>query len=337
MARLNLLHAALFFWVALVAAQSVKLDRLTHQGCLQGRQPLHFALAGSSRTEKHLRECLNTCERKGQPLVAFGTDHCFCSDDVPLDIPSLDNDRCNVNCQNGLNDNCIRVPEGSVPKGEMLFNVFKIGPRQFNGPKRYAKGHGKLGKITAQGCYDVKARPSSPEHIRIVNYETRLECARFCAAEGKPLALIGAACYCVKSYPRFDLAAQLRKCYLPCFSDEDETCRRPYTYMPPYQRKNLERDYISVYDTGLGVDVEIDPSWPTDEEEDEIPKAFKMSKVSKEAPEASEASKETASEPSDMDQPPKQPCHKAEYPSPLSHYFKDNTPAKCHHFCSQGG
>ncbi|KAF4454452.1 hypothetical protein F53441_3079 [Fusarium austroafricanum] len=309
MARLNLLYAALFFWVALVAAQSAKLgDLVTQHGCFQGKQPLHFAIAGSSRTEKHRKACFNTCQRKGQPLIAFGTNHCFCADDTPLGIPSLANSHCNVNCLNGLDDNCIKAPEGDAPKGEMLFNVFKILSRPYNEPKIYAMNRGKLRKITAQGCYKGIAGSQLVAHIRISNDETRIECARLCASEGKPLALISRACYCAKAYPHADLAIGDSECHMPCLSKDDERCHR--SPMGSYHD-------FAAYDTGLGVDVEISRKVLFDHEE---------------------TLEKTSSKLSGTDQPLKQSCYKAAPSKTLSRYFgRKNSPEVCHSFCNRKG
>ncbi|EMT71379.1 hypothetical protein FOC4_g10009878 [Fusarium odoratissimum] len=222
MATFSLLHAALFFWVALVAAQSSNLEALKHKGCYRARSR-NFVVGGFSRNEVQRQKCVDTCTRRGQQWIAFDSVNCFCSNAAPPSYHQVDNNRCNAQCVGILNGDCVKQPRNhAFGEEDELFAVFSIpsmandetnalpshhrqGPSiQKTEPKQLATNRGKVGKITAQGCYHVTMRPTFRKRMLIRDDDSRRDCAKACAEDGKPLAFIsGHACYCGRSneYP----------------------------------------------------------------------------------------------------------------------------------------
>ncbi|KAF4496248.1 hypothetical protein FAGAP_7618 [Fusarium agapanthi] len=328
MATFSLLHAALLFWVALAAAQSSDLKALKHKGCYWSR-PTNFVVGGFSRTEVERQKCLDTCTRRGQQWIAFGSINCFCSKTAPS-YHQVDNNRCNAQCIGILDDDCIKQPRNNYAFGEEdeLYASFSIpsivndetnrlsshhrqGPSiQTTESKQLATNRGVVGKITAQGCYRISGRSSMLMKVLIRDDDSRRECAKICAQDGKPLALIsGNDCSCGTMYPARDATADSDKCYMPCLSDGDNRCQRGSEYNPAHHDP-----YTTVYDTGLGLDIETLPSNDT-----ELPSSEKIS------PKHTEPNGH-----------PGQACY-SKVPATITQVFARNSPMLCHRFCQRRG
>ncbi|KAH7470027.1 hypothetical protein FOMA001_g14285 [Fusarium oxysporum f. sp. matthiolae] len=328
MATFSLLHAALFFWVALVAAQSSSLEALKHKGCYRARSR-NFVVGGFSRNEVQRQKCVDTCTRRGQQWIAFDSVNCFCSNAAPPSYHQVNNNRCNAQCVGILNGDCVKQPRNhAFGEEDELFAVFSIpsmandetnalpshhrqGPSiQKTEPKQLATNRGKVGKITAQGCYHVTMRPTFRKRMLIRDDESRRDCAKACAEDGKPLAFIsGNACYCGRRYPRPDSIVGAYKCYMPCLSDDDDRCQRATQYNPV-----RHSPYIAVYDTGLGVDVEIHDPFTT-----------------------SQNAEETSTKHTEPNGHPGQACYKTVPTDTVSKLFARNSPMLCHRFCQREG
>ncbi|KAF4956993.1 hypothetical protein FGADI_3405 [Fusarium gaditjirri] len=329
MATFSLLHAALLFWVALAAAQGSDLKALKHKGCYWSR-PTNFVVGGFSRTEVERQKCLNTCTRRGQQWIAFGSVNCFCSKTAPS-YHQVDNNRCNAQCIGILDGDCVKQPRNNYAPGEEdeLYAVFSISSIATDETKRLSSHHrqgssipatepkqlttnqGKAGKITAQGCYYISTRPSMHRKVLIRDDDSRRECAKICAQDGKPLALIsGHACSCGGMYPATDATADSSKCYMPCLSDGDDRCQRDPEYNPA-----RHDPYTAVYDTGLGLDVQTEASIAT--------KLLNSEKTSL---------KHT--EPNGH---PGQACYRKVPASPVYKVFAANSPMRCHRYCQRKG
>ncbi|KAF5625776.1 hypothetical protein F25303_11246 [Fusarium sp. NRRL 25303] len=330
MATFSLLHAALLFWVALAAAQGSDLKALKHKGCYWSR-PTNFLIGGFSKTEVQRQKCLDTCTRRGQQWIAFGSVNCLCGKTAPR-YHQVDNNRCNAQCVGIMDGDCIKQPRNNYAFGEdddELYAVFSIpslansetnrlsshhrkGPSiQTTEPKQLTTNRGKVGKITAQGCYYISTRPSVRRKLLIRDDDSRRECAKICARDGKPLALInGRACSCGSMYPATDATAGSDKCYMPCLSDGDDRCQRHSEYS--FTRHG---PYTTVYDTGLGVDVDTEPSIATKLLNDE----------------------KTSTKHTEPNGHPGQACYRRVPSSPVYKVFAGNSPMLCHRFCQRKG
>ncbi|KAF5662710.1 hypothetical protein FHETE_7816 [Fusarium heterosporum] len=255
MTRLNILHIALFLWVALTAAQASASTRLTPQGCYEGR-PRHARLGGVSR---HREDCAKTCVRLGRRIVAFGSINCFCADESAyLKSHRVDNDRCQ-HCSPAEGPHCAQ------DRAE-VYSVFKIEVNQPNSNERLervsvqsdeTKSPPTRGQITAHGCYQAFSR-SMVTRGMIDDSNTRVECAMSCAKEGMPVAIFMVyACFCAKKYPRDSGKVAPNKCFMPCLSDNDDRCQRTG------ELDSHDSVYASVYNTGLGIRVETDLDFST--------------------------------------------------------------------------
>ncbi|KAF5643832.1 hypothetical protein F52700_2704 [Fusarium sp. NRRL 52700] len=328
MATFSLLHAALLVWVALAAAQGHDLKALKHKGCYWSR-PTNFAVGGFSRTEVQRQKCLETCTRRGQQYIAFGTVNCLCSKTAPS-FHQVDNNRCNAQCVGILDGDCVKQPRNNYgfEEDDELYAVFSIisisndeenrlsshhrqrPSVQTTESKQLATNRGKVGKITAQGCYYISTRPTLRRKLLVRDDDSRRECAKICAQDGYPLALISdKACSCGGMYPATDATADADKCYMPCLSDGDDRCQRRSEYS--FTRHGL---YTTVYDTGLGVDVDTEPSIAT--------KLLNYDKTS---------TKHT--EPNGH---PGYGCY-SKVPISIARVFPRNTPMLCHRFCQRKG
>ncbi|KAF5679685.1 hypothetical protein FCIRC_6064 [Fusarium circinatum] len=328
MATFTLLHAALLFWVALAAAQGSDLTTLKHKGCYWSR-PTNFVVGGFSRTEVQRQKCLKTCTRRGQQWIAFGSINCFCSKTAPS-YHQVDNNRCNAQCVGILDGDRVKQSRNNYasPEDDELYAVFSI-PSIADGEenrlsshhrqglsmkttesKQLATNRGKVGQITVQGCYYISTRPTTRRKLFIRDDDSRCQCAKICAQDGKPLALVsGNICSCGSIYPATDATAGLDKCYMPCLSDGDDRCQRDSEYS--FTRHG---PYTTVYDTGLGVDVDTEPSIAT--------KLLNYEKTS---------AKHT--EPSGH---PGYACY-SEVPTAITQVFVRNSPMLCHRFCQRKG
>ncbi|KAF9768880.1 hypothetical protein IL306_013774 [Fusarium sp. DS 682] len=331
MAMFNLLLAALFFWVSLVAAQSADPAAIKHKGCYRDRLT-NFVVGGLSRNEAERRRCIDVCRQRGQPWIAFGETKCFCSAVEPASFSQVDNNRCSAQCLGILNGDCVKQPRNDAFEEEELYSVFNInipakadvgeyGPfphrklrpsTQPTESKQLSENRGKAGKITAQGCYHGSARLSFRTDVTIFlgPNEAPRECARLCAGNNKPLAFMRRnACYCGRRYPRPDLIVGSDKCYMPCLSDDDNRCQREPVYDPSRQIP-----YVAVYDTGLGVDLEADDPFST-----------------------SRDSEETLADHTKPNGHPGQACYAGAPANSISKMFRHNSPSLCHRFCQRKG
>ncbi|KAF5609341.1 uncharacterized protein FSUBG_4134 [Fusarium subglutinans] len=328
MATFSLLQATLLFWVALAAAQGSDLTSLKHKGCYWSR-PTNFAVGGFSRTEVQRQNCLETCTRRGQQWIAFGSVKCFCSKTAPS-YHQVDNNRCNAQCVGILDGDCVKQPRNNYasPEDDELYAVFSI-PSIANGEenrlpshhrqglsmkttesKQLATNRGKVGQITVQGCYYISTRPTTRRKLFIRDDDSRRQCAKVCAQDGKPLALVsGNTCSCGSMYPATDATADSDKCYMPCLSDGDDRCQRHSEYS--FTRHG---PYTTIYDTGLGVDVDTEPSIAT--------KLLNYEKTS---------AKHT--EPNGH---PGYACY-SEVRTAITQVFVRNSPMLCHRFCQLKG
>ncbi|EXM16208.1 Carbohydrate-binding WSC [Fusarium oxysporum f. sp. vasinfectum] len=328
MATFSLLHAALFFWVALVAAQSSSLEALKHKGCYRARSR-NFVVGGFSRNKVQRQKCVDTCTRRGQQWIAFDSVNCFCSDVAPPSYYQIDNNRCNAQCIGILNGDCVKQPRNNafeddnepysiffIPStadeaNDALSHPNRRPSSQQTESKQLSTNHGKVGKITAQGCYYISMRPSMLKKVLIRDDDSRRECAKICAQDEKPLAFIsGNACSCGSMYPGTDATAGSNKCYMPCLSDGDDRCQRDSEYNPA-----RHDPYTAVYDTGLGVDVETEPSIAT-----------KLLNYEKTSPKHTEPNGH-----------PGQACYKTVPTDTVSKMFARNSPMLCHRFCQRKG
>ncbi|CVL07320.1 hypothetical protein FPRO06_12327 [Fusarium proliferatum] len=329
MATFSLLQAALLFCVALAAAQGSDLKALKHKGCYWSR-PTNFVIGGFSKTEVQRQKCLDTCTRRGQQWIAFGSVNCLCGKTAPR-YHQVDNNRCNAQCVGILDGNCIKQPKNNYAFGEddelyAVFSIPSIANDETNrllshhrqGPlihatesKQLATNKGKVGKITAQGCYSISGRSSMLMKVLIHDDDSRRECAKVCAQDGRPLALIsGNECSCGTMYPARDVAAGSDKCYMPCLSDGDDRCQRDSEYNPA-----RHHPYTAVYNTGLGLDVETLPSVAT-----ELP-----------------SSEKTSLKHTEPNGHPGQACYRRVPASPVYKVFAGNSPMLCHRFCQRKG
>ncbi|KAI1022325.1 hypothetical protein LB505_007321 [Fusarium chuoi] len=312
MATFSLLHAALLLWVALAAAQGSDLKALKHKGCYWSR-PTNFVIGGFSKTEVQRQKCLDTCTRRGQQWIAFGSINCLCGKTAPR-YHQVDNNRCNAQCVGILDGDCIKQPRNNYAMGEddELYAHHRQGPLiHATESKQLATNQGKVGKITAQGCYNISGRSSMLMKVLIHDDDSRRECAKVCAQDGRPLALIsGNECSCGTMYPARDAAVGSDKCYMPCLNDDDDRCHRDSEYNPA-----RHDPYTAVYNTGLGLDVETLPSVAT-----ELP-----------------SSEKTSPKHTEPNGHPGQACYRRVPTSPVYKVFAGNSPMLCHRFCQRKG
>ena len=329
MATFSLLQAALLFCVALAAAQGSDLKALKHKGCYWSR-PTNFVIGGFSKTEVQRQKCLDTCTQRGQQWIAFGSVNCLCGNTAPR-YHQVDNNRCNAQCVGILDGDCIKQPKNNYAFGEddelyAVFSIPSIANDETNrllshhrqGPlihatesKQLATNKGKVGKITAQGCYSISGRSSMLMKVLIHDDDSRRECAKVCAQDGRPLALIsGNECSCGTMYPARDAAAGSDKCYMPCLSEGDDRCQRDSEYNPA-----RHDPYTAVYNTGLGLDVETLPSVAT-----ELP-----------------SSEKTSPKHTEPNGHPGQACYRRVPASPVYKVFAGNSPMLCHRYCQRKG
>ncbi|KAF4341889.1 hypothetical protein FBEOM_4206 [Fusarium beomiforme] len=329
MARFTFLHAALFFWVALVAAQSVDPAVIKHKGCYRERS-LYFVLAGYSTHEADRRKCLDVCRQRGQPWVTFGVVNCYCSDVAPASYHQVDNNRCNARCLGILDGDCVEQPQNNAFKDEKFYSVYSInipakadgeyGPSTHRTPRpsiqptkstQLTETRGKVGKITAQGCYHSSAGLSFRKNVLMfMAEEAPRECARQCGGDKKPFAFMKRNdCYCGERSPPSDLIVGSYNCYMPCLSDEDDRCQREAAYATSRQDR-----YVAVYDTGLDVDVKAeDPLFTSQGSEDAVADHTKPNGH------------------------PGQACYTKVPANSISKIFRRNNPSLCHRFCQRKG
>ncbi|SPJ87835.1 uncharacterized protein FTOL_12304 [Fusarium torulosum] len=241
MARLDLLLVSLFLWVVPTAAQVPVIAQLTPEGCYRG-QPRFALHAGYTGTQAERERCIESCHRNESPIVVFGENSCWCAnEDAYSRADSVDETRC-VQCLIKKDPECARHERD-------LHQIIKLTTDEE--PKEHPP---KVGQITAQGCYHTRVRRSMTRGM-MQDDKSLLACAKSCAENGMPLATVsGRVCYCTRSYPSDKYKVASKQCYMPCSSEGDnDRCRIGHAYNP---RRSLR--YLTVYDTGLGVDVATD-------------------------------------------------------------------------------
>lgn len=242
MARLNLLSVVLFLWVVLVAANVPATPQLTPEGCYRG-QPRSAIRAGFTRTQVEREKCIESCHENGSAVVVLGANTCWCADaDAYSSEDSVDDAHC-VQCLVEKDSECARDERD-------LHHVIRLTTG-----KELMEHPPKFGEITAQGCYYTNVRRPMMRGT-VQDDKSLLACAKSCGDDGMPLATVtGRVCYCAESYPSDVYKVPSNRCYMPCSREGDsDRCRIGHAYNP---RRKL--DYLTVYDTGLGLDVVTDP------------------------------------------------------------------------------
>ncbi|KIL87416.1 hypothetical protein FAVG1_09122 [Fusarium avenaceum] len=243
MARLNLLSVVIFLWVVLVAAHVPTTPQHPPEGCYRGL-PRSAIRAGFTRTQTEREKCIDSCHENGSAVVVLGANTCWCADaDAYSSEDRVDDAHC-VQCLIKKDSECDRDDKN-------LHHVMRLNIH------KELMGHPpKFGEITAQGCYHTNVRKPMMRGT-VQADKSLLACAKSCADYGMPLAAVaGRVCYCAESYPSDVYKVPSHRCYMPCSREGDnDRCRVGHGYNP---RRIL--DYLTIYDTGLGLDVATDPA-----------------------------------------------------------------------------
>ncbi|KAH7233531.1 hypothetical protein BKA59DRAFT_535507 [Fusarium tricinctum] len=241
MARLDLLPVVLFLWVVLVAAHVPATPQHTPEGCYRG-QPRSAIRAGFTRTQVEREKCIESCHENGSSVVVLGVNSCWCADADAYSIEdSVDDARC---------VQCLAKKDSECPRDDRdLHHVIRLTTDE-----ELMGNPPKFGQITAQGCYHTGVRNPMMRGT-VQDDKSLLACAKSCGDDGMPLAAVtGRVCYCAESYPSDKHKVPSNRCYMPCSREGDnDRCRIGHAYNP---RRKLT--YLTVYDTGLGLDVVTD-------------------------------------------------------------------------------
>ncbi|KAH7153349.1 hypothetical protein EDB81DRAFT_791226 [Dactylonectria macrodidyma] len=125
MTGFGIVHAAFFFWVALVAgdntvptqppATAPVYGQLTSHGCYGS---LPASANGRSSIFLSSGSCWNDCKGKGKPVMITHLETCFCADTYPPLLALVDDDQCDYPCPGYDAEAC---------GGENAYSVFNVG------------------------------------------------------------------------------------------------------------------------------------------------------------------------------------------------------------------
>jgi hypothetical protein len=247
MARLILVYAALFLWVALAVAQFDYNNLL--KGCYHGRSD-DFTFGGLARTQPQRERCAVVCSKRGQTFVAFGTINCFCAESEPPSTNEVDMSRCEAHGLDGWNAPKLRDVDGI----EEVFVVFNIDPKRNSHGSESVPQHEATSSpqsalpttlsSTASPSKPIGCFPGLPLDVDLnkitITEDERRECAKSCGEEGKAAVVFsGLKCGCTDILP--DHSTRV----------EDIRCAIQFT------NKLYRTDLVySVWSSGAGVNLE---------------------------------------------------------------------------------
>ncbi|KAL6916414.1 hypothetical protein FSST1_007909 [Fusarium sambucinum] len=246
MARLILVYASLFLWLALADAQYDYNNLL--KGCYQGPSD-DFTVGGFASTQPQRERCALVCSQRGNSFVAFNIYNCFCAKGEPASTNNVDNSRCKAQGLDGWNVSKLR----KVNRVDNVFVVFKIDPKRKSDDSNSApQDEAESPKSGSTAALSPSAGPSRPlgcypglpldvDLTKItITEEDRCECAKSCGEEGKVAVVFsGLKCGCTDNPPKASTRVEDIRCALQF---TNELYRTDLVY--------------SVWSSGVGVDLE---------------------------------------------------------------------------------
>ncbi|RGP80014.1 hypothetical protein FLONG3_1785 [Fusarium longipes] len=249
MARLVLVYAALFFWVALAAAAQYEYNKVL-KGCYE-RLPDDFHRLSLARNHRGRERCAVVCSQRGKPFVAFGITHCFCADSEPPSTSEVHRSRCEAVGLDGWS-----VPRTRQLKDaeEQLFIVFEIKDLEWQSDDLESATQRKATSLSQPvKPAALSSPPDQSKHLGCfvghpvdvpltkiaVSEDGRRDCARLCGKEGKAAVVFSSLkCGCTDNVPNDAIRTEDIRCSLQVM------------------KKNFRTELVySVWSTGHGLDM----------------------------------------------------------------------------------